>query len=80
MLTGAREDVYRALFRNGPSTCIELSSIMGWAVTSVRPRMTELRKMFHAVATGQRRNKEHEFRACGEREASELHLRARSAG
>jgi hypothetical protein len=62
-LVGNRLAVYDSLFSSGPSTGTELAASMGWAVTSVRPRLTELRDIHAVIETGIRRNGEHEFRA-----------------
>jgi predicted ArsR family transcriptional regulator len=75
-LSGDRRRVYEALAAHGPRTCIELAAALQWPVTSVRPRVTELRKMFHAEATGRRRNGENVFRACDETWAAQLHRAA----
>lgn len=60
-LVGNRLEVFNAL-KSGPATAKELASRIGWDVTSVRPRLTELRKIDAAIETGVRRNGEHEFR------------------
>ncbi len=62
-LIGNRLAVYTALLEIGPATGTVLSEYMGWPVTSVRPRLTELRGISACVETGVRRNGEHEFRA-----------------
>jgi hypothetical protein len=72
-LVGNRLAVYEALTMRGPSTGSELARVLSWEVTSVRPRVVELEKMFHAVPTGQRRENEHEFRALTTAEAMQLH-------
>jgi predicted transcriptional regulator len=59
-LEGHRLDVFNALALR-PATCSELAERMGWPVTSVRPRVTELRKMGLVDATGARRESQHEF-------------------
>lgn len=61
-LVGNRLAVLQSL-RIGPATGTELAARMGWAVTSVRPRLTELRDLSACTETGTRRNGEHEFRA-----------------
>lgn len=61
-LIGNRLAVYIELAR-GACTGSELAARMGWPVTSVRPRLTELRGISACVETGVRRNGEHEFRA-----------------
>ena len=62
-LVSNRLAVYDEILSAGPSTGSELSSIMGWPVTSVRPRITELRESYWVFETGIRRNGEHEFSA-----------------
>lgn len=59
-LEGHRLDVYNALAVRA-STCGELAARIGWPVTSVRPRITELRQMGLVDATGVRRDHQHEF-------------------
>lgn len=61
-LVGNRLAVLQSL-RIGPATGTELAARMGWAVTSVRPRLCELRAISACAETGTRRNGEHEFRA-----------------
>jgi hypothetical protein len=61
-LIGKRLDVYNAL-RYGPATGTGLSMRMGWPVTSIRPRLCELRELRWVETTGVRRDGEHEFRA-----------------
>lgn len=63
-LVGNRLAVYMALMEAGPSTPKELAARMGWDVTSVRPRITEMRNLLAVRETGNRRNGEHIFRAC----------------
>jgi hypothetical protein len=46
---------------------------MQWDKCSVRPRVTELCELSHAIATGVRRNGEHEFVALTVRDAEALH-------
>jgi len=65
-LVGNRLAVYMALTEAGPSTPKELAARMGWDVTSVRPRITEMRQIHAVIETGIRRNSEHEFRALTE--------------
>lgn len=77
-LTGNCLKVHAALSLRGPSTCSELAAAMGWPVTSVRPRVTQLVDLFHAQPTGIRRNHEHEFRALSAAEAKQLHDAAKS--
>ena len=62
-LVGNRLAVYMALLDAGPSTPKELAARMGWDVTSVRPRLTEMRQIHAVNTTSIRRNGEHEFRA-----------------
>lgn len=62
-LIGNRLAVYDALLTSGACTGTELAARMGWQVTSVRPRLCELRDMRFAETTGVRRDGEHEFRA-----------------
>ena len=76
-LTSNRLTVYDALLSRGPSTGSELAAYMRWTVLSVRPRVVELQAMFHAAATGERRDGEHVFRAVQPGEAMELHEAAR---
>lgn len=64
-----REKVYLALLTHGPCTAKELAAHLGWDKTCVRPRLTELQELFHARATGKRRNCEHEFEALSHAEA-----------
>lgn len=59
-LEGHRLDVYNALAARA-STCSELAARIGWPVTSVRPRITELRQMGLVDTTGARRDHQHEF-------------------
>lgn len=66
-LDGNRLAVYNALRQAGEATGSELARLMGWPVTSVRPRLTNLRDMEMAEPTGERRDngtgsKEHVFR------------------
>lgn len=61
-LVGNRLAVYDALMR-GPCTGTELAARMGWPVTSIRPRLCELRELRWVETTGVRRGGEHEFRA-----------------
>ena len=68
-LIGNRLNVYDALRNYGPLTGTELAARMGWPVTSVRPRLCELREMRFAETTGTRRDGEHEFRALSHEEA-----------
>lgn len=77
-LTGNRLKVYNALVAHGPSTACEIAQRIGWDKTSVRPRLTELVDIFHAKATGLRRNHEHEFRALSAAEAKQLHDAAKA--
>jgi len=72
-ITGNRLEVYSRLLAHGPATCTELAAAMGWDKCSVRPRVTELCELAHAVATGNRRNCEHEFVALSAGEAEVLH-------
>lgn len=71
-LAGNRLKVFSALIEHGPCTAIELAEKMGWDKTSVRPRIVELRKMGRAEETGDRRNKEHVFKAIRAEEQMEL--------
>lgn len=77
-LRGNRLAVYTALVERGPSTGSELAAHMKWSVLSTRPRVVELCDMFHAQATGVRRNHEHEFRALSAAEAKQLHDAAKA--
>ena len=72
-ITGKRLDVYENLLRAGPRTCTELAALIGWDKCSVRPRITELCELSHVIATGIRRNGEHEFVALTARDAAALH-------
>lgn len=76
-LTENRLRVYDSLLMRGPSTGSEIAAYMRWTVLSVRPRVTELCECFHAVATGERRNGEHVFRAVQPAEAMAMHEAAR---
>lgn len=71
-LIGNRLAVYDQLYNHGPCTAKELASSMQWEVTSVRPRLTELREIHHVAETGDRRNGEHVFRALTASEAEYL--------
>lgn len=71
-LIGNRLNVYDALRNYGPPTGTELAKCMGWQVTSVRPRLCELREMRFAETTGVRRDGEHEFRALSHMEAQAI--------
>jgi len=71
-LIGNRLAVYRALCDIGPATGTVLSEYMKWPVTSVRPRLCELREMRFAETTGTRRDSEHEFRALSHAEAQAI--------
>lgn len=62
-LVGNRLAVYDDLLTAGPMTARELAARMRWEVTSVRPRLTELRDDLAVIETGERRNGEHVFRA-----------------
>ena len=66
---GKRERVYLSLLTHGPATPKELAEKIGWDKCSVRPRISELCKMFHAVPTNERRNGEHVFAALSHAEA-----------
>jgi hypothetical protein len=72
-ITGNRLEVYSRLLAHGPATCTELAAVMGWDKCSVRPRVSELCELAHAVATGNRRNSEHEFAALSAGDAEVLH-------
>lgn len=72
-VTGNRLEVYARLLASGPRTCTELAAVMGWDKCSIRPRITELCELSHAIATGIRRNGEHEFVALTARDAEALH-------
>ncbi len=72
-LTGNRLAVWDAMLGFGACTGSELAAHIGWTVLSVRPRLTELRAMFHVVETGERRDGEHVFRAVSAAEAMTLH-------
>jgi hypothetical protein len=71
-LHGNRLAIYDLLLGHGPSTAKELATACGWEVTSVRPRLTELRQICHVVETGDRRHGEHVFRALPAAEARAL--------
>ena len=62
-LVSNRLAVYDELLAAGPCTGTELSRVIGWPVTSIRPRLTELRESYWVFETGIRRNGEHEFHA-----------------
>ena len=72
-ITGNRLEVYSRLLAHGPATGSELAAVMGWEVTSVRPRLTELCDLHHATATGKRRMCEHEFAALSTTAAEAMH-------
>lgn len=72
-ITGNRLEVYSRLLAHGPATGSELAAVMGWEVTSVRPRLTELCDLHHATATGKRRMCEREFSALSTPQAEALH-------
>jgi hypothetical protein len=72
-VTGNRLEVYSRLLASGPRTCTELAALMVWDKCSIRPRVTELCELSHAIATGVRRNGEHEFVALTVRDAEALH-------
>lgn len=72
-VVGNRLEVYSRLLASGPRTCTELATLMGWDKCSVRPRVTELCELSHAMATGTRRNGEHEFVALTARDAEAMH-------
>jgi len=76
-LTANRLVVWEKLVERGPSTGSELAAFMGWSVLSTRPRLCELQDCFHCVATGERRDGEHVFRAVQPAEAMQLHAAAR---
>ncbi len=77
-ISGNRQAVYAALLIYGPATAKELADAMRRDKTSTRPRLTELCQCFHAIATGERRNSEHVFRALTRIEAEEYHAHARA--
>lgn len=60
-LDGNRLVVYNALLHHGRATAREIAHSLNWDVTSVRPRLTELKKAGLVDTTGGRRNGEHEF-------------------
>ena len=70
---GNRALVHAAMLKQGSCTCTELAAAMGWDKTSVRPRVTELIDLYHAVPTGARRNGEYEFVALDTELAERLH-------
>jgi predicted ThiF/HesA family dinucleotide-utilizing enzyme len=75
--TGNRVIVYNAFVRlKQPSTCIEVAGHLDWDVTSVRPRVTELRGMFFVYATGVRRYGEHVFAVRSAEAAEKAHREA----
>ncbi len=61
-LTEKAFKVERALSLHGPCTAIELAGFMNWPVTSVRPRICELRDAGKVESTGERRKKQWVFR------------------
>lgn len=71
-LIGNRLAVYDALLQLGPATGTVLSDFLGWPVTSVRPRITELRELRFVETTGKRIDGEHEFRALSHAEAQAI--------
>lgn len=68
--------VHAALSNLPPQTPTELAEWMKWQVTSVRPRLTQLRAAGLVELTGLRRNHEHVVRAVSRQEAER---RAREA-
>lgn len=76
-LVGNRLAVYEHLLRHGPKTGTGISMGLGWPVTSIRPRLCELRMMRAAVTTGRRIGGEHEFRACSHEEMQAAHVAQR---
>lgn len=78
-ITGNRLEVYSRLLAHGPATCTELAAVMGWDKCSVRPRVSELCELAHAVATGNRRQGEHEFAALSAGDAERIHAARISA-
>jgi transcription initiation factor IIE alpha subunit len=61
-LAGKCQRVHDALGAHNRFTAKELSVAMGWEVTSVRPRITQLKDAGLVEETGERRNGEHVFR------------------
>lgn len=63
-LRGKCNDVHQALGFCQPTalTATELATRMDWEITSVRPRLTQLKAAGLVEATGERRNHEHVFR------------------
>lgn len=73
-LKGKAEEVHSMLTRFGQCTPKELAKAYGWEVTSVRPRLTELRNAGLVETTGNRRAGEHIFRAVSLAEAQRCAL------
>lgn len=61
-LQGRRQVVHDRLGLVREATGTELANLMGWPVTSIRPRLVELRDAGLCEATGERRNHEHVWR------------------
>lgn len=74
-LTGKCALVHAALSNLPPQTPTELAEWMKWQVTSVRPRLTQLRAAGLVEITGLRRTNEHVVRAISRQEAA-FRLRA----
>lgn len=57
------EQIHKAMEQHGPCTALELSAKINWLVTSVRPRICDLKNKYGLIeTTGERRNGEHVFR------------------
>lgn len=61
-LAGKCQRVHDALGARPPCTAKELADAMQWEVTSVRPRLTQLKDVGLVETTGERRNSENVFR------------------
>lgn len=71
-LEGNRLEVHQALLSVCQATGSELAARIGWPVTSVRPRICELREMGLVETTGDRRNGEHVMRVVRAESQGEL--------
>ena len=82
-LQGRRQVVHDRLGIVREATGTELARMMGWPVTSIRPRLVELRDAGLCEATGERRDHEHVWRfvplAVAEARAREVEQRAMTA-
>ena len=68
-----RAAVLAAFRRFGPATCDEIAAHIGWPVTSVRPRASELLNDFQRLEkTGERRAHQYVFKAVAVAQQLEL--------